>query len=179
LSERWSAAGFYSMANGRVLGGDYLRRMPPPLGGARLRWSGRGGRRWIEGIVSFAGRQTRLSAGDLGDARIGAPRTRATIAGFFNGTATDLGLVQNGVLVETGETLAEVQARVLGTAAAGTLYTETPGFVVFGLRGGWRFGRQLELTVIGENLTDRNYRLHGSGVDGPGVNVEIRARYRF
>ena len=33
--------------------------------------------------------------------------------------------------------------------------------------------------VIGENLTDRNYRLYGSGVDSPGINLEVKARYRF
>ena len=33
--------------------------------------------------------------------------------------------------------------------------------------------------VIGENLTDRNYRLLGSGVDAPGANMQVRLRYGF
>jgi hemoglobin/transferrin/lactoferrin receptor protein len=59
------------------------------------------------------------------------------------------------------------------------MFTDTPGYVVFGVRGGMRIGSRLDLTVIGENLTDRNYRIHGSGVDEPGVNVMARLRARF
>lgn len=72
-----------------------------------------------------------------------------------------------------------MQNRVLGTAASGLLFSEAPGFVVFGARAGFRLLQHLDLTVIGENLTDRNYRMYGSGVDSPGVNIEIRTRYRF
>jgi len=39
--------------------------------------------------------------------------------------------------------------------------------------------QHLDLTVIGENLTDRNYRLYGSGVDAAGANLQIRTRVRF
>jgi outer membrane receptor protein involved in Fe transport len=54
-----------------------------------------------------------------------------------------------------------------------------PGFVVFGLRAGVRITRAFDVTVIGENLADTNYRLYGSGVDAPGFNVQVRTRYRF
>jgi outer membrane receptor protein involved in Fe transport len=166
------------MANGHLLpAGEFIRRMPPPMGGARLRWMG--GRTWVEGVASMAVRQTRLNSADLGDARVGALRTRASIANFFTGTAADLGLVRNGVLVQTGETLAEVQTRVLGGAASAPLYQSQPGYVVVGLRGGMRLTPQLDLTVIGENLGDVNYRLYGSGLDAPGFNVQVRTRYRF
>ena len=37
----------------------------------------------------------------------------------------------------------------------------------------------LDVTVMGENLGDVNYRLYGSGVDAPGVNLQVRTRYRF
>ena len=79
----------------------------------------------------------------------------------------------------TGETLAQVQARVLGTGTVVPLFTNTPGFVVFGARAGLPIGSYLELTIIGENLGDRNYRLHGSGVDEPGFNLLTRLRARF
>jgi outer membrane receptor protein involved in Fe transport len=178
MAPQWNARAFMSRSDGTLLGtGEYMRRMPPPLGGASARWSG--ARTWLEGVVSFASAQTRFNSGDLTDARIGGTRTRGSIAGYFNGTATDAGLVRNGVLVATGETLAQVQSRLLGTAASGTLYDRAPGFVVFGARAGVRLGSQVELTLLGENLTDRNYRLYGSGVDAPGVNVQMRARYRF
>jgi outer membrane receptor protein involved in Fe transport len=174
----WTTSAYFSMANGVVVPqGEYMRRMPPPLGGAKLRWSR--DRVWTEGTVTFAARQTRFNSGDIGDARIGGLRTRTSIANFFNGTATDIGLVQNGVLVATGETLAQVQARVLGSATSAPLFTSHPGFLVYGLRGGVRITRALEVSAMAENLTDVNYRLYGSGLDAPGFNVQVRARYRF
>ena len=178
ISRHWTGEAHFSMTRGRVLAtGEPLRRMPPPLGGARLRWDAP--RVWVEGAISFAGTQNRLNSGDLTDARIGAVRTRTSIAGFFNGTATDIGLVRGGILVSTGETLAQVQTRLLGTQASGPLYTTGPGFVVLGLRAGWRLADRLELSALGENLTDRNYRLYGSGLDSPGANLQLRVRYRF
>ena len=178
LTSAWTASSYFSMANGRVLpAGEYIRRMPPPMGGAKLRWSG--ARFWTEGTLTFAREQARFNSGDVSDARIGGLRTRASIATFFNGTASDMGLVQNGVLVATGETLSQVQSRVLGTAASAPLFTTHPGFVVYGLRGGVRLTSALDLSVLGENLTDVNYRLYGSGLDAPGINLQVRARYRF
>ena len=50
---------------------------------------------------------------------------------------------------------------------------------MIGLRGGVRVTPAFDVSVLGENLTDTNYRLYGSGVDAPGVNVQVRARYRF
>ena len=178
IDRAWTAGAYFSMANGRTIGtGEFIRRMPPPMGGARMRWTG--SRLWAEGVLTFAAEQTRFNSGDLSDARIGALRTRTSIATFFNGTATDMGLVSGGVLLETGETLAEVQNRVLGTATSAPLYTTHPGFAIVGLRGGIRLARQLDVMVLGENLTDRNYRLYGSGLDAPGANVQARLRYRF
>jgi hemoglobin/transferrin/lactoferrin receptor protein len=178
FTSSWTAGGYFSMANGRILPqGDFARRMNPPMGGARVRWMG--SRLWAEGVLSFATEQTRLSSGDLSDARIGAPRTRTTIAGFFNGTATDMGLVSGGVLRATGETLAQVQDRIIGTATLGQLFTTHPGYAVFGLRAGVQVTPRLDVTAIGENLGDANYRLYGSGLDAPGFNLQVRTRYRF
>ena len=120
-----------------------------------------------------------IVSGDLSDARIGGSRSRSSIAGFFNGTATDLGLVRNGILVETGETLAQVQNRLLGTASTTHLFMDGPGFIAFHLRAGWRMTEGFELSAIGENLTDRNYRIYGSGLDSPGANLQLRVRFRF
>jgi hemoglobin/transferrin/lactoferrin receptor protein len=173
-----TASAYFSEANGRVLpGGEYMRRMPPAMGGAKVRWNHR--RYWAEGTVTFAARQTRLNSGDVGDSRIGGLRTRSSIAAFFNGTATDIGLVRNGVLVATGETLAQVQTRVLGSASSAALYDSHPGFMVYGIRGGFGMARGINLSAMLENITDVNYRLYGSGIDAPGVNLQVRVRYRF
>jgi outer membrane receptor protein involved in Fe transport len=177
IARDWQARAYFSMSNGHVIDGDYLSKMPPPLGGASLRWSPR--RFWVEGTTMFARPQTRLSAGDLTDARIGATRSRTQIASYFNGTAVDLGYVRNGVLLATNETVAQVQTRVLGTATTAAMFNEVPGFVTVGARGGVTLRDGLELIVIGENLTDRNYRFMGSGADAPGANLQVRLRYAF
>lgn len=174
----WSLRSHASMANGRELdSGAFMRRMPPVLGGSMLRWER--ARWWAEGAASFALAQSRLSDGDLGDARIGGRRSSANVASFFQGTGVDLGLVRDGVLLYTGETLSQVQTRVLHNQPAAAMYTRTPGFLVFGARAGIPIGQQMDLTVIAENLFDRNYRLHGSGVDEPGLNLQVRTRVRF
>lgn len=179
LGRGWTTAAHFSLANGRVRGGDYLRRMPPPMGGLSLGWTPSGRKLWVEGVMAFSRPQTRFNAGDITDARIGARRTPAQIASYFNGTAVDLGLVSGGKLLSTGETLAAVQARVLGGQASLPLFSESPGFATFGLRAGWTISPDLGVTVIGENLFDRNYRMHGSGVDAPGRSVQVRIRYHL
>jgi outer membrane receptor protein involved in Fe transport len=177
ITRDWRTRAYFSMSNGRVVDGDYLSKMPPPLGGASVRWSP--GRLWVEGTTMFALRQTRLSSSDLTDARIGATRSRTQIANYFNGTAVDLGYVSNGVLLATNETVAQVQSRVLGTASSAPMFTDMAAFVTFGARGGITLHDRVELIVIGENLADRNYRFMGSGTDAPGANLQVRLRYMF
>ena len=176
----WGGRAQFSVARGRELPtGELLRRMPPPFGGVQVRWRPPGSRVWLGGGATFALAQHRLSPGDLGDARIGALRTRDAIAEFFGGTAVDLGLVANGVLVASGETLEQVQRRVLGGAVSAPLFTHTPGFVVVSANAGVRLTRGLDLTLFADNLTDRNYRWHGSGVDAAGASVQLRTSYEF
>jgi hemoglobin/transferrin/lactoferrin receptor protein len=179
LRRTWIGSANVSLANGRDDTGTYMRRMPPLMANVRIKWEPSVHPFWAEAVVTAAATQDRLSPGDLADARIGGRRRAADIAGFFNGTATDLGLVQSGRLVETGETLAQVQARLLGGADTTFLYTETPNFVVFAVRGGWRFSSRLDTTVILDNLTDRNYRWHGSGTDAPGFSLSVKVRVRL
>lgn len=180
ISASLRARGWASMARGTELETNLpRRRMPPGLGGASLTVQPDGARWWVEGTMLAATAQDRLSDADIGDARIGASRTPASIASFFNGTAVDRGLVRSGVLVATGETLAQVQARVLGGSSLLAMFTQTPGFVVIGVRGGVRIGSHLDVTLIADNLGDRNYRLHGSGVDEPGANLVARLRAKF
>lgn len=167
-----------SMTNGRLLAtGEYLRRMPPPLGGAGVRWSR--GRLVVDGTANWARPQRRFNAGDLTDARIGGTRTRASIASYFSGTASDRGLVAGGLLLQTGETLAQVQDRVLGAATSAPLFTEHPGFFIVGASANVRLSPSISVILIGENLADRNYRLYGSGADAPGRNLQVRLKASF
>ena len=145
----------------------------------RVRWSPSASWVWLEGGATFALAQYRLSPGDLADARIGALRTRDTIADFFGGTAVDLGLVVNGVLLASGESLEQVQHRVLEDAGSAPLFVHTPGFLVVSANAGFRLAQGLHLTLFGDNLTDRNYRWHGSGVDAAGASIQLRTSYAF
>ena len=49
----------------------------------------------------------------------------------------------------------------------------TPGFAVVDLRAGYRFERQLLLSLVVENLADSVYRYHGSSVNGPGRGIVV------
>ncbi|MCZ6691236.1 MAG: TonB-dependent receptor [Planctomycetota bacterium] len=47
----------------------------------------------------------------------------------------------------------------------------TPGYTIFGIRGGLRIHPRLGVTLAIENLTNRDYRVHGSGQNEAGTNV--------
>jgi len=49
----------------------------------------------------------------------------------------------------------------------------TPGFAVFDLRAGYRLRRTLVVNVVLENLMNRPYRAHGSGINGAGRSVSV------
>jgi hemoglobin/transferrin/lactoferrin receptor protein len=51
----------------------------------------------------------------------------------------------------------------------------TAPYAVVTLRGGVRLIKQLRLTLAIENLTNETYRVHGSGVDGPGMSAVVGA----
>ena len=48
------------------------------------------------------------------------------------------------------------------------LYTRTPGFASVNVRAGLSLTDYLDVTLALVNALDRNYRVHGSGVDAPG-----------
>lgn len=52
----------------------------------------------------------------------------------------------------------------------------TPGYIVSSLRGGWQVNDHLELTCGLENITDNDYRNHGSGQNEPGFGAILGAR---
>jgi len=55
----------------------------------------------------------------------------------------------------------------------------TPGYVTLNVRGGWRATEQLDLQLALENLTDTEYRVHGSGQNEPGFGATVTAALRF
>lgn len=55
----------------------------------------------------------------------------------------------------------------------------TPAYTVVTLRGGAPVGENLDLTLAVENLTDEDYRIHGSGVNEPGRQLVVTAHYVF
>ena len=139
----------------------------------------------------MAGRQNRLSSLDLSDRRTGAARSRANIQNFFRRGACVRGLTTvpaagcgnaGGILIPTGETLLQVQNRVLPNVDNNTLvplFPYLPGYGLVGVRGSIKFNERSELFVDFENIFDKSYRGISWGIDGAGRGVTLRYRYEF
>ncbi len=205
FADSWTVAGNYSY----VFAEDAATGLPPNLGGGgippqfgfmRLRYQPVGKRFWVEAYANAAGRQDRLSSLDVADRRTGGARTRAQIQNFFRRGACVRGLTTlgttgcgsaGGILVATGETLAQVQDRVLplGAAINGVLilnndtavplFSAIPGYGLVGIRGGLRFKEHHQLNFDLENIADKGHRAPGWGIDGPGRSLTVRYNLRF
>jgi hemoglobin/transferrin/lactoferrin receptor protein len=155
----------------------------------KVRYMAPGARWWVEPYVHLAATQDRLSSLDVEDRRTGATRTRSNIKNFFYNGATVRGWVSAGkdgvagnaddILTTTGETLAQIQARVLGTSDSAPLYTEVAGYTTVGVRGAVSFAARHELAVDFENVGDTNYRGIAWGIDAPGRNLTVSWRVKF
>lgn len=55
----------------------------------------------------------------------------------------------------------------------------TPGFTIVGVRGGYQLRDGAVMTVALENVGDVDYRVHGSGVNGAGLNLIVGLDLRF
>jgi hemoglobin/transferrin/lactoferrin receptor protein len=187
----------YSLLNGlppNIEGG-----VPNPSAFLSVRYQPRS-RFYLEGYTTLTGRQRRLSALDLSDRRTGAARSRAAIQNFFRRGACVRGVTTigtggcntaGGILVPTGETLTQVQNRLLpiGATINGVLvvdnntnvplYTAVPGYGLVGLRGAFRVSERSEVLFDFENIADKQYRGISWGVDGAGRGVTLRYRYKF
>jgi outer membrane receptor protein involved in Fe transport len=173
--------------------------LPPATGFVSLRYQPRV-RFYVEGYSALAARQNRLSSLDLADRRTGAARSRTNITNFFRRGACVRGLTtpgptgcgsSGGILIPTGETLAQVQNRLLPVGATingvqvvddSTLVPMFPhvaGYGLFGLRGAIKIAEKSELFVDFENIFDKSYRGISWGVDGAGRGVTLRYRYEF
>jgi hemoglobin/transferrin/lactoferrin receptor protein len=203
VTDQWSAnANFtyirgYSLLNGlppEIEGG-----IPPATAFVSLRYQPRS-RFYIEGYSTMAGRQNRLSSLDLADRRTGAARSQANIQNFFRRGACVRGLTTipvggcgnaGGILIPTGETLAQVQNRLLpiGATINGVrvvdnntlvpLFPHLPGYGLVGVRGSIKFAEGSELFVDFENIFDKSYRGISWGIDGAGRGLTLRYRYEF
>jgi outer membrane receptor protein involved in Fe transport len=206
FNDSWAIGGNYTYihAADRVtgeppnLGGGGL---PPQLGFVRLIYQPVRRRYWVEGYATFAGRQDRLSTLDLSDRRTGGARSRTNIQNFFRRGACVRGITTpgsngqcgtaGGILIATGETLAQVQNRLLpiGATINGVLvvdnntsvplYTAIPGYGLVNVRGGFRFNERQELSIDFENIFDKSHRNPGWGIDGPGRSITARYKLRF
>jgi outer membrane receptor protein involved in Fe transport len=163
---------------------------PAPDGYLKIRYQFRKGRFWLEPSVHAAARQERLSSLDLEDRRTGAMRSRASIRRFFYNGATVRGLVGPGsdgipgngddVLLATGETVAQVQNRVLGPGVdSAPLFSAVPGYVVLDLRAGIRLGENQDCLLGLTNIGDRNYRGISWGLDAAGRSLSISYRIKL
>ena len=180
LSPRWTFQTNYSILAGRDLYPNRpIRRLPPQMGAASARYT-TAHRYWVELAGAAAGAQRRLSGGDIDDERIGASRRRQDIADFFAGSRIAPLLDASGHFVPTGETLRQIQDRVLPGVADSVrmpLYTSTAGWLSMAVRAGVPLGERLTLHLALENLADRQYRVHGSGIDSAGRNFYLAMRY--
>ena len=52
----------------------------------------------------------------------------------------------------------------------------SPGWATVNLRGQWAIHHRLQLNVSLENVLDKHYRLHGSGIDAVGRNLHVSIR---
>ena len=59
------------------------------------------------------------------------------------------------------------------------MFTAYPGYVLFGIRGGYRFDDRSTLNLEFDNIADKSHRMPGWGIDGPGRSVTIRYQFKF
>ena len=55
----------------------------------------------------------------------------------------------------------------------------TPSFSVIGVTAGWDWSEETRFTLSLENMSDTDYRVHGSGVNGAGTNLVGTLEVRF
>ncbi len=55
----------------------------------------------------------------------------------------------------------------------------TPAYTVYDLRSGYNFSKNITLSLAIENITNEDYRIHGSGVNEAGRNIVIAMQTKF
>ncbi len=163
---------------------------PPPTGFVSFKYQPIGKPFWLELYSTLAAKQDRLSTLDLSDRRTGATRSRTQIQNFFRRGACVRGLTNNPdnicgtgdetILLATGETLSQVQNRVLGVGVnSAPLFTYLPSYATVNLRGGIQIGEKSNIFLAFENIFDKQYRNPSWGIDGAGRSFRMAYRYKF
>ena len=81
---------------------------------------------------------------------------------------------------ETYINMAESQDRLADTDTGNRFPVNgTPGYAVYNLRGGYKLTDNTDLTFALENITDKEYRIHGSGINEPGRNLVFTLKHNF
>ena len=52
----------------------------------------------------------------------------------------------------------------------------TPGWLIAGARASWFPDESWSVELLADNLLDKRYRVHGSGIDAPGRNFAVTVR---
>ncbi|MFC1497482.1 TonB-dependent receptor [Verrucomicrobiota bacterium] len=55
----------------------------------------------------------------------------------------------------------------------------TPGYTAYDLRAGYNVSKDVTISAAVENITDEDYRVHGSGVNEPGQNIIVTTDWVF
>jgi hemoglobin/transferrin/lactoferrin receptor protein len=70
-------------------------------------------------------------------------------------------------------------AKIADDSTRVPLYLGTDSWWTLDLNGGLSLGERSRLNFGLSNLLDKNYRLHGSGIDAGGINAFLGMRYMF
>ncbi len=105
--------------------------------------------------------------------------------------ADGIGGTADDIFSPTNETLNQIQGRVLplGATVNGVrviddntrvpLFLRTAGYFSLNLNAGIRLTERSSLNLAVRNVLDTNYRVHGSGIDSPGINVYLGYNIQF
>ncbi|MFH1421221.1 MAG: TonB-dependent receptor, partial [Planctomycetota bacterium] len=55
----------------------------------------------------------------------------------------------------------------------------TPGYVLYNIRSGFKINKNMNVSAAVENISNTDYRIHGSGINGPGRNLVFSFEMKF
>ncbi len=99
----------------------------------------------------------------------------------FNGRLSFRYQASNSLLVEAAIRFAGSQDRLSPRDSQDVRINPagTPGWVTANIAATWQSGERWQATASVENILDKNYRLHGSGIDATGRNLLLSVHYAW